>query len=343
MCTNVKQLASWSNQRLAMLTIAVPVEETAVSGVTPEVAAGAGGVLLFGSSAPPNLAEQLSILSSHAPGHRGMLIMTDEEGGGVQRMANLVGNLPWPAFMGTHWTPSEVSQQVGAVAKRMAAVGVNMDLAPVVDVDGTDAPPNSSNPDGWRSFSGSTSVVTRDGLAFARGLLSNGVITVVKHFPGLGGSHGNSDLGPAETLPWATLQREAIPPFADAIRVGVPAVMVSNDTVPGLTSVPASLSLNAISHELDGSLHFHGLIMTDSLTAGAISAAGYTAPNAAVQALRAGADMVIFSLVPNVASLTSQMESAIVGAVADGILPRGRLVEAADHVLAVRHVNLCRP
>ncbi|WP_265564148.1 glycoside hydrolase family 3 N-terminal domain-containing protein [Streptomyces hygroscopicus] len=340
-CTNGTKLAGWSNRRLAMLTIAVPVSETSVSDVTPQVSAGAGGVLLFGSKAPSDLGSRLTALKSHVPGHLGLLVMTDEEGGGIQRMANLVGSLPWPAYMGTHWTPAQIQQNVTKVATNMSAAQVNMDLAPVVDVDGRNMAPSRTNPDGWRSFSGSTSVVSTDGVAYMNGLRAGHVIPVVKHFPGLGGSSYNSDFGPARTLPWPTLQKVGIPPFTAAIKAGAPVIMVSNNIVPGLGTNPASMSPTAISSELRGKLGFKGLVVTDSLSAKAISAAGFSIPAAAAQALRSGADMVMFDLGGNVSSQTSSIASAITNAVAGGHLARSRLIDAAGHVLAVRHVNLC--
>ncbi|MGW2766611.1 glycoside hydrolase family 3 N-terminal domain-containing protein [Streptomyces sp. NPDC001275] len=340
-CTNNTKLAGWSNRRLAMLTIAVPVSETSVSDAMSEVSAGAGGVVLFGSKAPSDLGSRLTALKSHVPGHRGLLVMTDEEGGGIQRMANLVGSLPWPAYMGKHWTPAQIQRNVTKVATKMAAAQVNMDLAPVVDVDGRNVAPGRTNPDGWRSFSGSTSVASKDGVAYMNGLRAGHVIPVVKHFPGLGNSSYNSDFGPARTLPWSTLQKVGIPPFTAAIKAGAPAIMVSNNIVPGLGTNPASLSPTVISYELRGKLGFKGLVVTDSLSAKSISAAGFSVPAAAVQALRSGADMVMFDLGGNTGSRTSSIASAITNAVAGGHLARSRLIDAAGHVLAVRHVNLC--
>ena len=325
-----------------MLTIAVPASESGPGAALPEVQAGAGGLLLFGSAAPPNLGSLLAALKAEVPGQIGLLVMTDEEGGGIQRMANLAGSLPWPAWMGANWSPAQIQSAVAAVGHNMLASGVNMDLAPVIDVDGSNVPPSASNADGWRSFSGNTDVVSRDGVSFMNGLTSSGVIPVMKHFPGLGGSSGNTDLVLAHTLPWPTLQQVAIPPFAAAINAGAPAIMVSNASVPGLTNLPASLS-PAVMHQLEV-LNFHGLVMTDSLSAVAISAAGYSMPAAAVQAIRAGADMVMFGLPASTSETISQtfaIRSAIVSAVADGSLNRSRLIDADAAVLASRSVNLC--
>jgi beta-N-acetylhexosaminidase len=337
-------LGSWSTARLAAETVVVPVEETNLSSAAPEVARGAGGVIFFGTSAPSNLAGQVSGLESDVPEHVGLLVMTDEEGGGIQRMPNLVGSLPWPSYMGANWTPAEITSAVATVARHMMHYGVNMDLAPVLDVDGRAVEPGDQDPDGFRSFSGSTAVVSQDGVAYMRGLLAGGVIPVVKHFPGLGGATANTDVASAKTLPWSTLQQVAIPPFAAAVAAGAPAVMISNAIVPGLTNLPASLSSAVIEGQLEGALHFHGLVMTDSLTAKAISAAGFSVAGAALKAIEAGADMVIYGAFVT-PSATNNEFTAIVNALVNGVdqgeLARSRLVAAAAAVLAARHVNVC--
>ena len=310
--------------------------------VTGEVAEGAGGVILFGSVAPADLRDQIARL--YRPYRRKLLVMTDEEGGGIQRMANLVGSLPWAKDMGQQWTPAQIRANVAAVARRMSSYGVNMDLAPVVDVDGRNEPPSSTNPVGWRSFSGTTSVVSQDGLAFARGLTDGGVLPVLKHFPGLGGASGNTDNGPANTLPWSTLQQVALPPYIAGIQAGMPAVMVSNARIPGLTTRPASLSPAAITTQLRQTLGFGGLVITDSLSAGAISGAGYSIPRAAVEALRSGADMVIYGPTGSVAATRQQFDQIVaaeVAAVSAGTLPRSRLISAVTHVLAAQHISVC--
>jgi beta-N-acetylhexosaminidase len=324
--------------------VIVPADESDASTAGNAIAAGAGGLVLFGASAPADLGAHLAALRKLVPGGLGLLVMTDEEGGGVQRMANLVGSLPWASTMGASWSPAEITAQVTAVARRMAADGVNVDLAPVADVDGRDEPPGAHNPDGWRSFSGSPSVAGADAAAFAAGLTAGGVMPVVKHFPGLGGSNANTDDGTADTLPWSKLQQQGLPPFEQAIRAGVPAIMVSNAIVPGLTTIPASLSPAAVAGALEGTLGFHGLVITDSLSALAIPDAGYSLPAASVQALRAGEDMVMFTQPFDASGVASQLQaivSAVEAAVAGGTLARSRLQAAAAAVLAADRVHVC--
>ena len=342
--TSCIRVASWRTRRLAAQTVIVPVQEAHLAAVDTEVARGAGGVILFGSSSPTNLRRQITALRSLVPGHLGLLMMTDEEGGGVQRMANLVGSLPWARYMGRHWTRTEIRTRVARVAKKMAYYGVQTNLAPVVDVDGRNVAPGPTDPDGWRSFSGRTRVVTRDGLAYLHGVEDGGVLPVLKHFPGLGGASRNTDYGTAYTLPWSRLQTVGLAPFVAGIRAGAPAIMISNAIVPGLTRLPASLSWVAIRRELVRTLHFGGLIITDSLSAGAIAQAGFHVPRAAVQAIRAGADMIMYNAATPAGALRRfrNIVAREVSAVTAGTLSRSRLVAAARAALTARHIAVCR-
>ncbi|MGH7666641.1 MAG: glycoside hydrolase family 3 N-terminal domain-containing protein [Candidatus Dormibacteria bacterium] len=338
-CSNRSVLAGWTVDQLAEQVVAIPVQETDVGAVQAEVAQGAGGILLFGSTAPTDLGAQLHTLESSAPHGIAPLVMTDEEGGGVQRMANLVGSIPWARVMGSTMTPAEIESLAESTGRAMLAQGVTMDLAPVLDVDGG-VGPNADDPDGSRSFSDQATVAGRDGIAFADGLLAAGVIPVAKHFPGLGGASGNTDDGPAATLPYSTLETSGLLPFTDAITDGLPAVMVANASVPGLTSSPASLSAAVIQGLLVKQLHFRGLVLTDSLSAGAIADLGLSVAQATVQALEAGADMVMFAS-GNPAQVTAAIDSSVGIAVQGGELLRTRLVGAAAQVLSAKGVDLC--
>ncbi|MFZ0996125.1 MAG: glycoside hydrolase family 3 N-terminal domain-containing protein [Candidatus Dormiibacterota bacterium] len=319
--------------------MAVPVEETDVGSVAAEVSQGVGGVLLFGATAPADLGSELTALESTAPDGIRPFVMTDEEGGGVQRMANLVGSIPWARQMGSTMTPAQIQSLAESVGKSMLEAGVTMDLAPVLDVDGGDGP-NATDPDGWRSFSDNATVAASDGLAFAAGLQAAGVIPVVKHFPGLGGASGNTDDGPASTLPYSTLVGSGLVPFEAAVSAKLPAVMVSNATVPGLSTVPASLSASVIQGLLVGQLHYQGLILTDSLDAAAISDLGLSVAQASVESIAAGADMILFSS-GDQAQVLGSIQAAMVAAVGDGQLSEARLIDAAGKVLSAKEVKLC--
>ncbi len=340
-CTNTSALATWSVTRLAEQTLVVPVDESDVAAVSAEISAGAGGVILFGSSAPANLGASLRVLSAVAPGGVAPFVMTDEEGGVVQRMANLVGSLPSARQMAATMSPAQIRQLLTTVAQRMRAAGVTMDLAPVLDLD-NGVGPNNQDPDGTRSFSLNPSIAGADGVAFMLGLEAGGVIPVVKHFPGLGQASANTDVKPATTQPWSVLQHAGLLPFETAFAGGAPVVMTANATVPGLSTLPASISPVVMTTVLRDQLGFHGLVITNSLSAGALVDIGYSVPKAVVASIAAGADMALYTAAAaQVASLTAATAAALVAAVDAGTLPLARLVNAVANILTAKHVNLC--
>ncbi len=319
----------------------MPVDEGDVGSVRPEVAAGVGGVILLGSSAPANRRALLRRLLAAAPAGTRPLVMADEEGGSVQRLANLAGSIPSARQMGATMSPPAIEALATGLGRRLLAAGVDVDLAPVLDLDGGPGP-SSTDADGTRSFSPREPTAAADGLAFAAGLERAGVLPVVKHFPGLGGATGNTDLEPAATPPLYTLEHAGLLPFEAAIRAGVPAVMVSNATVPGLTTVPASISHAAIDGLLRGRLGFRGLVVTDSLSARSLSDIGRSVPSASVSAIASGADLVLFA---SSADATGPTTAAIVKAettaVGQRVLSRSTLLAAATEVLAAEHVRGC--
>lgn len=338
-CSNASLISSWTLDRRAAQLVVVPVEETDVAAVAAAVRSGAGGIILFGSRAPADLAEQLRAVVGPAPGGLAPMVMADEEGGGVQRMANLVGNLPWPATMSATESPQQVRQAAEQVARRMAANGITVDLAPVLDL-ASGPGPDALHTDGPRSFGLGAATATAYGLAFAQGLEAGGVLPVVKHFPGEGAASANTDDAPADTPPLASLEASDLRPFQAAIGAGLPAIMVGNASIPGLTSIPASLSPAVISGLLRQRLGFKGLVLTDSLSANAVSSLGIGVPEAATQAVAAGADMVLFTANDPEATFTSTVQ-ALTEAVTQGRIPTATLNAAVGRVLAARGIDLC--
>ena len=351
-CSNAQVIRSWPVARLAAEVVAVPALNFDLAAVASEVRGGVGGVLFLGSGpAPVDLGTRVRGLLGDAPAGSRPLVMADEEGGGVQRLAPVVSPVPWPRDMARAMTPAAVRALGQRVGRQMLAAGVSVDLAPVADVDGRPGP-SLTNPDGARSFSGDPATAATYTAAFMDGLQASGVLPVVKHFPGLGGTTANTDVAPAPTQPLRELATTGLVPFRAAIRAGAPAVMVSNASVPGLTSQPSSLSQAVIGGLLRQQLGFHGLVVTDSLSAGAILTGGRTLPQAPVAALGAGADLVLFGSTltpddtaqlsaPNVQRSYSQIVNAIAAAVSDGHLPLARLTAAATTVAGTAHDHLC--
>ena len=338
-CSNDTAIASWTlEQRVAQLVV-IPVDETQIATVAPTINAGAGGIILFGNESPKTLGSDLRHVEAGAPHGVSPFVMSDEEGGEVQRLAGLIGAIPWPATMAKTYSVTQVRALAQQAASKMVANGVTMDLAPVLDL-ASGPGPDSIHTDGPRSFSPSATVATSYGIAFAQGLQDGGVIPVVKHFPGEGSASANTDSSPASTPPISALEQADLLPFTAAIRAGLPAVMVGNAAVPGLTTRPAALSAAVTTDLLRRQLGFQGLIITDSLSAGAVSALGLSIPAASVQALQAGADMVLFtSVTPNTTS--AHVVSAIVDAVHAGTLTEAQINASVSRVLALKKTNLC--
>jgi len=330
------EVSSWSTAQLANEVIVVSAQATTLGSMPPAARAGYGGLLLFGATGLTHTAQLLSDLQADSP--HGMLIMTDEEGGGVMRLNNLIPPIPWAQKIGSTMTPTQVQALGSQLGTELLGLGVNTDLAPVLDIDGRSVEPSAVNPDGLRSFGGSVSRVRSDGVAFMTGLQQTGVLSVVKHFPGLGYATRNTDFGPARTLPLATLQTSGLVPFEAAIASGVGAIMMSNASVPGLSPLPSSISPATINY-LRSQLGFTGLIVTDSLSSGAIGALHLSVVQASVQAVAAGADLVLYGAPQSVAQTLNQakqISSALVAAVSNGTISLLTLQNAAAQVLAAR-------
>jgi beta-N-acetylhexosaminidase len=334
-------VSTWTLERLANETVSVSINALDIGGMGPAARAGYGGLLLFGTTAPPKFVGILSTLQRETPNKNSMLVMTDQEGGGVERLTNLVATLPWAQTMGKNLSPTQITAEGKRVAISMSAAGINTDLAPVLDVDGRAVQPSATNPDGLRSFSGVPAKAAADGVAFVNGLREGNVLAVVKHFPGLGHASGNTDYGPASTLPWSQLKKTGLIPFQTAINAGVTAVMMSNATIPGFSSLPASIS--PVVTQYLRQMGFNGLIVTDSLSAGALSLIHLGVPAASVKALEAGDDLVLTGSSRSAAAslhLALLTSNAIQRAVTSGALAKSTLETAAALVLASANAQL---
>jgi beta-N-acetylhexosaminidase len=300
-----------------------------IEASTEAVQEGAGGVVFFGAPAAgsgPSIASGLAQLEHAAS--TPLLTATDEEGGEIARLANVIGAMPAPRQMVTgDMTLEHVKQLLTGQGSAMAALGVDMDLAPVLD---TALPTDAIDDEDQRSFSENGEVASSYGLAFIAGLEAGGVVPVAKHFPGLGHANGDTDTGPATDPPLAQLLTDDLIPFERAIAADVPVVMMSNVTEPDWGSVPASLNPGA--YRYLRSMGFRGMVITDSLDAGAISAWGATGPEAVVNAIEAGADMAMITTPSEFPTALSDLEQAV----SSGRLPLTQVEASVDRILAVK-------
>ena len=190
-------------------------------------------------------------------------VSVDDEGGRVQRIDGLDGQLPSARRMAARSTPDGVRELARVRGKELAARGVTVDFAPVVDVGRQ--PTNSVIGD--RAFSDDPAVVIRYAGAFAEGLRAGGVLPVLKHFPGHGRASGDSHKGRVTTPPLAELRTTDLRPYEQLPAAGRVAVMVGHLDVPGLTDgLPTSLTPAAY-RLLREDYRFDGLVVTDDLGA----------------------------------------------------------------------------
>jgi beta-N-acetylhexosaminidase len=300
---------------------------------------GLAGVTVYG----PNIAGtgQLAELIASLRAVAGEpVIAIDEEGGDVTRIAHLTGS-PYPgnAALGVVDDVELTESVYRALGADLAALGVNLNLAPSVDVNTT-----ADNPViGTRSFGSDTDLVARHAVAAVTGLQSCGVAACAKHFPGHGSTSNDSHhVIAAVEGSFDVVKRRDLPPFTAAITAGVRAVMPGHLRVPGLTGdLPASLSAAALTGTLRGELGFTGVIVSDALEMRAVSGP-FGIAQAAVLAMAAGTDLLCFGRDQDEPTYRDVRE-ALVAAVRSGQLPVARLEESAARVADLRAWAAARP
>jgi beta-glucosidase-like glycosyl hydrolase/serine/threonine protein kinase len=266
-----------------------------------------------------------------------LAVSVDEEGGRVERLAKLIGEQPSPRALAQTRTPPEVYDIALDRGRKMHALGITVDFAPVVDV--TSAPDDSVIGD--RSFGADPDTVTRFAQVYAQGLRDAGVMPVLKHFPGHGHGSGDSHTGQVTTPPLSSLKDDDLIPYQTLTTQPPVAVMVGHLQVPELTGTePASLSppAYALLRSGDyGGTPFNGWVFTDDLSSMAAITQRYGVAEAALRALQAGADTALWITTDQVPAVLDRL----VDANNSGDLPPGRVDDALHHVAAGKHVGSC--
>ncbi|WP_374201884.1 glycoside hydrolase family 3 N-terminal domain-containing protein [Actinokineospora sp. PR83] len=257
-----------------------------------------------------------------------LTVAVDDEGGRVQRVDALDGDLPSARTMAATLSEQQVRDLARTRGERLRARGVTLDFAPVVDVG--DQP--GAAVIGDRSFSSDPAVATRYAGAFAAGLRDAGLLPVLKHFPGHGRATGDSHVTAVTTPPLEQLRAVDLAPYRDLPRAGQVAVMLGHLTVPGLTEgAPASLSPAAY-RLLRGELGFTGLTVTDDLGSMRAISDRYDLPEAVLTALQAGADVPFWSSGARLPQVLDRLTAAL----GTGELAPARVTEALGRVLRAK-------
>jgi beta-N-acetylhexosaminidase len=293
-----------------------------------------GGLIIFDRNIETNdqvaiMNEALQQLAVDGAHPAKLMIAVDQEGGKTRRFDDIgpfysepmIGEMPEEAALQT------ARLQAGSTARDLRAIGINTNLAPVLDVSG-----------GWgtvmdvRSYGTDTEWVAQLGAEAVSGYVNASTISCPKHFPGL----GSADDDPEEVLPSLDYSYEDIvtldlPPFTAAIQAGAPMIMVTHLAVPVMdqSGTPASLSAVLTTDLLRTNMGFEGVIITDDLEMGAITE-NLSVSDAAVAAVEAGADIVMIAH-----TLDEQIAvyDALLEAVDTGQITEDRINESVVRIL----------
>lgn len=264
-----------------------------------------------------------------------LFVGVDQEGGRVSRLAPADG---FPAFPSAaelgRGTPEVTRETARRMGEMLGGLGINLDFAPVLDVDVHPDSPAIGRL--GRSFSADPQQVIAQGAAFAEGLRAAGVVPVFKHFPGHGSARTDSHAGVTDvSATWS--ERELLPYAALLGRPGPRMVMIGHLFHRGLDSdFPATLSPLVIDGLLRGRLGYEGVVITDDLQMRAI-AAHYTLEEVVLRAVDAGADVLLFgNNLDDDPALVSRAQEIIVKAVREGRLSRERLESSWRRIMALK-------
>jgi beta-N-acetylhexosaminidase len=289
------------------------------------------GVILFAENFPSRTAGRRLIRRLQAiprpPGLRDpLLVMVDQEGGLVKRIDG---------------PPSASAKQMGArgaafsraqgraTATNLRDIGVNVDLAPVLDV----ARPGGAIAETDRGFGSTAGEVVATAVPFAAGLGAGGVAATAKHFPGLGAAGENTDFAVQRIdLSKQTLRTVDEAPYRQFVALGGPMVMLSTAIYPAFSAKPAAFARPIATGELRSRLGFEGVSITDALETVAVRDFGGPA-KAGLEAARAGTDLLLFADY----QAGVRAHGALLRALRAGSLKRPAFETSVGRVLRLRH------
>lgn len=307
-----------------------------------------GGIIYYSWSNGLRDADQVRALSSALqklsmgnPNPIPLLIATDQEGGVVARLQSGFTHFPGNRALAETGDSNLAKMVALATGLELSSVGINMNLAPVVDVNS-----NPKNPViGLRSFGDEAEVVTAFGKKALDGFKQSGIITTLKHFPG----HGDVSLDSHKDLPVihkskAELEQVELVPFV-RLASSADAIMTAHILVSALDSENcATLSKKTLEY-LRETIGFQGVIVTDSMIMGGVLKRYPSIDEACVVALNAGCDLLLLGgrlLNDNQVGLEltptdiQRIHRFIIQAVQDGVVPEDRLNAAVERILTLK-------
>ena len=296
-----------------------------------------GSVLLFYANGNvvnkdqlKSLTQQIQQGSTTLP----MAISIDQEGGTVDRLVQLDGPRPSEASIGATNDPEKARQAGLQDAQDLTSYGINLNLAPVVDVDNL---ATSEMHQDNRTYGGNPAIVSTMAAAYLKGLQQSGkVVGTLKHFPGLGYVNVDPHFGiPRLNRTKDEMEQIDWSPYRTLIQQGqVHALMVTHEIVPAIDGTrPSSLSPQLVQGILRDEMHFQGVIMTDSLTMAGITEY-YTPGQAAALAVEAGSDMIMGANSP---TELATMIDGIKQAISEGTISKARIDDSVRRILMMKY------
>ena len=286
-----------------------------------------GGIVYFAQNMESKDQVKEMIDNSQSYSKVGLFISTDEEGGMVNRLMNTVGT----TYIDSMYNYKDEGTQKAhdnayTIASDMAALGFNMDFAPVADV--------WSNPDntviGERAYSDDYSQAAELVGSAVKGFEDGGVMCTLKHFPGHGDTAEDSHYSSAYVRRTKDeIMADEMQPFTAGIDAGAEFVMVGHLIVPDIDELPATLSYKITTELLRNEMHFEGIAITDSLAMSSI-ADNYGVGDSAVMSIKAGIDMLL-----DPTDIDTAID-AVVQAVESGDITEDRIDDSVRKILALK-------
>lgn len=286
-----------------------------------------GGIVYFAQNMESKDQVKEMIDNSQSYSKVGLFISTDEEGGMVNRLMNTVGT----TYIDSMYNYKDEGTQKAhdnayTIASDMAALGFNMDFAPVADV--------WSNPDntviGERAYSDDYSQAAELVGSAVKGFEDGGVMCTLKHFPGHGDTAEDSHYSSAYVRRTKDeIMADEMQPFTTGIDAGAEFVMIGHLIVPDIDELPATLSYKITTEMLRNEMHFEGIAITDSLAMSSI-ADNYGVGESAVMSIKAGIDMLL-----DPTDIDTAID-AVVQAVESGDITEDRIDDSVRKILALK-------
>ena len=294
-----------------------------------------GNIILFSHNIADKvqLGNLVSELQQWFVSHTGIpgFITIDQEGGRVTRMPSDATNVAGAMAIASTGRPEHAYTAGRITARELKALGINFNLAPVMDINN-----NPLNPViNVRSYGDSAEVVQEYGIAMMKGLLDGGVMSSLKHFPGHGDTNVDSHIGlPTIDKSLEELEALELRPFVEAIKQGAKAIMSAHILFPQIekSGVPGTMSYTIITELLKEKLGFKGLVVSDCLEMDAIKRF-YGTAQGALGAVKAGVDLVFISHSPSVVKDAIELIEA---AIASGELEEAVIDRAVSKILAYK-------